>query len=197
MSEPAAAVVVTPSPGESKTVALRKRTASTLTLWAAVIGTLAIGWAPGILIFTAVSALAGLYEFYRSLECGGLPCDRRAGMITGVIFFAVGLPVLAIYGPLQTMEFELIFFIGALLGLCIRQLCVNEAPHPGSVARVGSTLLGLLYTGWMMFYVAKIFYLAPAGGPASGVFYVFYLLAVTKFSDTGAYLLGSRSGSTR
>ncbi|MBS0658882.1 MAG: CDP-archaeol synthase [Verrucomicrobia bacterium] len=186
-----------PSPSTDKRETFRKRSVSTICLWTAVIVTLAIGWAPGVLLFLALISLAGLYEFYRMLECGGLACDRKAGMTLGVIFFAAGMPLLAKFGPVYSYEFELGFLSCALLAIGIRQLAVAEAPHPGSVASIAHTFLGLLYVAWLMNFLAKIFYLAPqppvAGGP-SGVFYVFYLLVVTKFSDMGAYLLGSAIG---
>lgn len=186
-----------PSPASDKRETFRKRSISTICLWTAVIATLAIGWAPGVLLFLALISLAGLYEFYRMLECGGLACDRKAGMVLGCLFFALGMPLLAAFGPVYSYEFELAFLSCSLLAIGIRQLAVAEAPHPGSVASIANTFLGLLYVAWLMNFLAKIFYLAPqphvAGGP-NGVFYVFYLLVVTKFSDMGAYLLGSAIG---
>lgn len=180
-----------------KRAVFRKRSISTISLWSAVIVTLAVGWAPGVLLFIALISLAGLYEFYRMLECGGLACDRKAGMVLGTIFFAAGLPLLATFGPVHSYEFELGFLSCSLLAIGIRQLAVAEAPHPGSVSSIANTFLGLLYVAWLMNFLAKIFYLAPQphvpGGP-NGIFYVFYLLVVTKFSDMGAYLLGSAIG---
>lgn len=185
------------SPGSDKRAVFRKRSISTISLWSAVILTLAVGWAPGVLLFLALISLAGLYEFYRMLECGGLACDRKAGMVLGVLFFAVGMPLLATFGPVYSYEFELGFLSCSLLAIGIRQLAVAEAPNPGSVASIAHTFLGLLYVAWLMNFLAKIFYLAPqpaiAGAP-NGLLYIFYLLVVTKFSDMGAYLLGSAIG---
>ncbi len=197
MTDPTTAAAAPPCPGASRASVLRKRTFSTLALWAAVVGTLATGFAPGILFFNAVVSLAGLYEFYRMLECGGLACDRRSGMIAGLAFFALGSPLLYFYPAVRSDEFELAFLSLALLALGIRQLALTAAPHPGIMVSLAHTIFGLLYVPWLMNYLAKIFFLAPqpapAGGP-SGVFYVFYLLLVTKFSDMGAYLVGSAIG---
>src|SRR5919198_5512817 len=58
------------------------------------------------------------------------------------------------------------------------------------------TLFGLLYVLWLFNFTTKILYLTPrdANGVVTGQFYVLYLIAVTKFSDVGAYLTGSAFG---
>ncbi|OAI42015.1 hypothetical protein AYO41_04890, partial [Verrucomicrobia bacterium SCGC AG-212-E04] len=165
--------------------------------WSAVIGTLVIGWPPGIYAFTAVAAVVALYEYYRLLEHGGLPCDRATGMILGVLFFAIGLPILHHFGPVWTYEFELGFLSLSVLTLGIRQLAIAEAPHPASVANIANTFLGLVYVAWLLNFLAKIFMLSPTRLPSGlvpGVFFVLYLLMVTKFSDIGAYCVGSLIG---
>src|SRR5438093_13234441 len=58
------------------------------------------------------------------------------------------------------------------------------------------TLFGLLYVLWLYNFITKIVYLTPrsSGGQLTGQFYVLYLIAVTKFSDMGAYLTGCAIG---
>ena len=58
------------------------------------------------------------------------------------------------------------------------------------------TLFGLLYVLWLYNFITKIVYLTPRSstGQLTGQFYVLYLIAVTKFSDMGAYLTGSVIG---
>src|SRR5258708_16029302 len=58
------------------------------------------------------------------------------------------------------------------------------------------TLFGLLYVLWLFNFITKIVYLTPRAsvGMVTGQFYVLYLIAVTKFSDMGAYLTGSAIG---
>ena len=197
MSPEPTAVTSPPAVAPNKTSVLLRRLFSTVVLWLAVLATLVIGWPPGIFAFTAVAALVALHEFYRLLEHGGLPCDRRAGMTAGVLFFALGLPILHFFGLTWTYEFELGFLALALLGLGIRQLAFAEAPHPASVSNIANTFLGLLYVPWLMNFLAKVFMLSPlrlSDGFVPGVFFVLYLLMVTKFSDIGAYCLGSLLG---
>src|SRR5947208_15783313 len=58
------------------------------------------------------------------------------------------------------------------------------------------TVFGLLYVLWLFNFITKIVYLTPrsSSGQLTGQFYVLYLIAVTKFSDMGAYLTGSAIG---
>src|SRR5205807_1092940 len=57
-------------------------------------------------------------------------------------------------------------------------------------------LFCLLYVLWLYNFITKIVYLTPRSstGQLTGQFYVLYLIAVTKFSDMGAYLTGSVIG---
>jgi len=58
------------------------------------------------------------------------------------------------------------------------------------------TLFGLLYVLWLYNFITKIVYVVPrsASGAVTGQFYCLYLIAITKFSDMGAYLTGSAIG---
>ena len=54
------------------------------------------------------------------------------------------------------------------------------------------TLFGLLYVLWLFNFMTKIIYVVPRSetGAVMGQFYCLYLIAITKFSDMGAYLTG-------
>jgi phosphatidate cytidylyltransferase len=58
------------------------------------------------------------------------------------------------------------------------------------------TLFGLLYVLWLFNFMTKILYVVPRApdGAITGQFYCLYLIAITKFSDMGAYLTGSVIG---
>ncbi len=68
--------------------------------------------------------------------------------------------------------------------------------HDEPLRTMAYTLFGLLYVLWLFNFITKILYLTPrsANGIVTGQFYVLYLIAVTKFSDMGAYLTGSVIG---
>ena len=91
-------------------------------------------------------------------------------------------------------DFETIFLILFVLGLCIRQFMAKDNPH--GIVAMATTLLGLMYVPWLLNFIQKIeFFRFPVGASAdTGTFYVLYFILVTKFSDVGAYCTGSLIG---
>jgi len=91
-------------------------------------------------------------------------------------------------------DFETTFLILFVLGLCLRQF-VSRA-NATAVAGIATTLLGLMYVPWLLNFLQKInFFPFAAGSPAdAGKYFVIYFILVTKFSDMGAYAVGSLIG---
>ncbi|MGH8048370.1 MAG: phosphatidate cytidylyltransferase, partial [Chthoniobacterales bacterium] len=58
------------------------------------------------------------------------------------------------------------------------------------------TLFGLLWIPWMFNFITNILFLPPFDPESepTGQYYVLFLVAVTKFSDMGAYVFGSLFG---
>src|SRR5207247_8856309 len=76
-----------------------------------------------------------------------------------------------------------------------RQLCARVL-HDEPLHTMAYILFGLLYVLWLFNFFTKIVDLTPrsSNGLLTGQFYVLYLIAVTNFSDMGAYLTGSAIG---
>src|SRR6202012_3376094 len=92
--------------------------------------------------------------------------------------------------PARVNDFETSFLILFVLGLCVRQFVSKR--NTSGITAIAVTLLGLMYVPWLMNFIQKInFFPALAG---DGKFYVFYFILLTKFSDTGAYVVGSLIG---
>ena len=70
---------------------------------------------------------------------------------------------------------------------------VFEKPHATPVATAALTLLGFFYVPFLFHFMLKIIF-GLGRGHADGVFLALYLLAVTKFTDIGAYVTGSVFG---
>ena len=87
-------------------------------------------------------------------------------------------------------DFENGFLILFVLGLCVRQF-LSKTNSSGLTA-IAVTLFGLMYVPWLLNFIQKINFFPGLGG--DGKFYVFYFILVTKFSDTGAYVVGSLIG---
>jgi phosphatidate cytidylyltransferase len=93
--------------------------------------------------------------------------------------------------PSLANDFETPFLILFVLGLCVRQF-VSKSNTAGILA-ISVTLFGLMYVPWLLSFITKINYF-PGLAPGDGPFYVLYFILVTKFSDTGAYCVGSLIG---
>ena len=96
---------------------------------------------------------------------------------------------LGIYNsPARANDFETGFLILFVLGLCVRQF-VSRSNTAGILA-ISTTLFGLMYVPWLLNFIQKINFFPGVDGK----FYVLYFIIVTKFSDTGAYVVGSLIG---
>jgi phosphatidate cytidylyltransferase len=70
----------------------------------------------------------------------------------------------------------------------VRQF-VSRSNTAGILA-ISTTLFGLMYVPWLLNFIQKINFFPGVDGK----FYVLYFVLVTKFSDTGAYAIGSLIG---
>jgi phosphatidate cytidylyltransferase len=92
--------------------------------------------------------------------------------------------------PSRVNDFETSILILFVLGLCVRQF-VSKSNTAGILA-ISTTLFGLMYVPWLLNFIQKINFFP--GINENGKFYVLYFILVTKFSDTGAYAVGSLIG---
>jgi phosphatidate cytidylyltransferase len=140
--------------------------------------------------------LTGLVEFYGLVEKRGLACFKISGVVGGVLLM-VGtfLNVTGHLGtsngsPARVNDFETSFLILFVLGLCVRQFLAKN--NPDGITAIAVTLLGLMYVPWLLNFIQKINFFPGLLG--DGKYYVFYFILLTKFSDMGAYLVGSLIG---
>jgi phosphatidate cytidylyltransferase len=137
----------------------------------------------------------GLAEFYGLVAKRELVCFNFWGMIGGLLlmlgtFFHLTGHIGTQGSPARVNDFETSFLILFVLGLCVRQF-VSRSNTAGILA-ISTTLLGLMYVPWLLNFIQKINFFPDIDG--NGKFYVLYFILVTKFSDTGAYAVGSLIG---
>jgi phosphatidate cytidylyltransferase len=140
-----------------------------------------------------VLAIAGLAEFYGIAAHCKLYCFKWCGLFGGVLLMVGTFLNLTGHlglhnSPARVNDFESCFLILFVLGLCVRQF-LSRANTAGIIA-IGTTLLGLMYVPWLLNFIQKINFFPGVDGK----FYVLYFIVVTKFSDMGAYLVGSMIG---
>jgi phosphatidate cytidylyltransferase len=190
-----AAAVQAPSKGK---IFLRRLT-STVVLWTVILTAMFSGHplvADGVfLLLMVLLALTGLAEFYGLAEKRGLICFKWCGLIGGVLlmvgtFLNVTGHLGAHDSPARVNDFETSFLIIFVLGLCVRQF-LSKISTTG-ILPISVTLFGLMYVPWLLNFIQKINFFHGLGG--DGKYYVLYFLIVTKFSDMGAYAVGSLIG---
>jgi phosphatidate cytidylyltransferase len=148
-------------------------------------------------VFITTLAVVGLLEFYGLAENCKLSCFKFSGVAAGVLlmagtfaFYQGWLNVAHQDLPSRINDFETTFIIIFVLGLCVRQFLAKE--NSNGITAIAVTLFGLMYVPWLLNFIQKIFYFPGLDG--DGKYYVLYFLLVTKFSDMGAYLVGSLIG---
>jgi phosphatidate cytidylyltransferase len=185
------------APTPSKAQVFLRRLITTVILWTVILAALfsenrliANGGFVLIMIFLAS---AGLAEFYGLVERRNLVCFKWCGLFGGGLLM-VGTFLhltghLGIYNtPARANDFETGFIILFVLGLCVRQF-VSRSNTAGILA-ISTTLFGLMYVPWLLNFIQKINFFPGVDGKI----YVLYFVIVTKFSDTGAYAVGSLIG---
>ena len=173
----------------------RRRLASTLLMWAVVLGTILSGYEQLFFVTIAGIGLLGLWEYYEMLDRRGVPNFKLTALITAVVFFAGSFYTFRSRGPEKSYDFEIAVLVVFLLVVFGRQM-FRRTRDQNPLETMAYTLFGLLYIVWLFNFLTKIVYLAPRGphGETTGQYYVLYLLLVTKFSDMGAYITGSLIG---
>jgi phosphatidate cytidylyltransferase len=171
------------------------RFVSTIALWSIALAIAFSGYE--ILFWFLISAfgLIALWEFYGMLDHDRLPNFKITAMICGAIMLGGSFYYFAHMGPAGSYDFEIAVLLFFLLTMFARQMFARLRDDE-PLKTMAYTLFGLMYVLWLFNFTTKIVYLTPrsSAGAVTGQFYVLYLIAVTKFSDMGAYLLGSAIG---
>jgi len=186
-------------PAPSRRRILARRSASTLFLWALVTGIFLSGNAWGFLGLIATLTVIATIEYFKMLKAASIPCSRSYGITLAVLYSA------GIYGYFLTgktaipQNYDDFAFFLAVAGPFILQL-----RHPirgmGSLLAVAANLLGFVYIAFLFNFAARVTFMAPGANAvpglvgSSGAMLLLWLLAVTKFTDMGAYIVGSMVG---
>ncbi len=191
--------VATESQVETKPVTGRAvfilRFGSTIVLWSVALFIAFSGFELGFWGLISVFGMISLWEFYTMLDHRRLPNFKLTGMICGAVMLCGSFYYFARMGPTRSYDFEMATLLFFLLTVMSRQMFEglrDDAP----LQTMAYTLFGLLYVIWLFNFMTKIVYVVPRSGTGmlTGQFYCLYLIAVTKFSDMGAYLTGSLIG---
>ncbi len=189
----------TPPPkAPGKALVFVRRTASTLLLWGLVCAVFLSHRSWAFMGLIGVLTVIATIEYFRMLRGAGVRCFPRFGLLMCVAYCG------ALYGFLITGHapppwLEALAFFIALAGAFALQL---REPVRGieSLLGVAATVLGFGYIAFLFNFTAHLIFAVPGGLEtpgrvgAPGAFLLLWLLAVTKFTDMGAYITGSIIG---
>jgi phosphatidate cytidylyltransferase len=189
-----------PPPPPSKAKVFIRRLASTVTLWTIVLLALFSGnrFVSDYVFMLLILFLAvtGLIEFYGLVEKRNLACFKGWGIFGGILLMLGTFLNLTgkmgtsseIGGPARVNDFEISFLILFVLGLCLCQFFSKS--NTAGILAISTTLFGLMYVPWLLNFIQKINFFPRVDGH----YYLLYFMLITKFSDTGAYTVGSLIG---
>ncbi|HSU56615.1 MAG TPA: CDP-archaeol synthase [Candidatus Dormibacteraeota bacterium] len=188
------------SPPPSKGKVFLRRFTSSVILWSIILfglfsGNRLISNYVFVIIIVFLAA-TGLIEFYGLVEKRGLVCFSRWGVFAGILLMlGTFLNVTGLIGtsseaggPSRVNDFETSFLILFVLGLCMRQFFSRS--NTAGILAISTTLFGLMYVPWLLNFIQKINFFPGVDGR----YYLLYFILITKFSDTGAYSIGSLFG---
>lgn len=136
---------------------------------------------PLFIIVIALLTFGGLTEYFAMIEKKGVPVYKYFGTIVGLI-----IPLSIFFKFELTKGWELFFVVIGLISLFVLQIAKRNTTQ--AVFSISTTLFGVVYVSWLFSFIVKIKML-PAGSALLGA-----LIFITKGSDIGAYLIGSRFG---
>ena len=185
-----------PAPVSKRKVFLRRLTSSVI-LWSIILTALFSGNRLVsdyvFLLIMVFLAVTGLIEFYGLVEKRELVCFKGWGIFGGVLlmvgtFFNLTGVIGTSGSPARVNDFETSFLILFVLGLCLRQFFSKS--NTAGILAISTTLFGLMYVPWLLNFIQKINFFPGV----EGQYYLLYFVLITKFSDTGAYAVGSLIG---
>lgn len=136
-------------------------------------------WGLGILI--AFVSLLGTREFYHFVKVKGCSPFCLFGYLMALFFCACG-----VFWPYLASPTQITIFL--ILGSFLLGIYNYNPKNNHSLLRISTTVLGVLYIALPLSLLLYIWQL-PRGG-----YYLFWLIGVTWFCDTGAYAVGTIFG---
>ncbi len=189
----------TPPPTQSKALVFARRSASTLFLWGLVAAIFLSGWSWPILALIGLLAMVATMEYFKMLAAAGVKCFPRFGILLAAAYCLTLYGFLILGGASVPAGVDSAAVFLAAAGPFILQL-----RHPirsfEPLQAVAMNLLGFVYIAFLFNFTARVTFIAPGASDVpglvgkSGAFLLIWLLAVTKFTDMGAYITGSMIG---
>lgn len=187
------------SSNSSKRTVFLRRLGSTLLMWGLISAVYLTGRPLGFLAMVGVLTVVAVIEYFRMAAAAKVPCFARFGVVAAVAYLlALGWMLFHGHGGrLYQLDAAAVFIV--LAGAFTLQL---RHPLRGlePILAVGSTVVGFLYVAVFFSFAARLAlappgHLLPLGAVGvPGAWLLLWVVAVTKCTDAGAYIVGSLIG---
>lgn len=177
----------------SKAVVFARRTGSTVLLWGLVAAAFASMKAWAYVGLVGVLTVVATVEYFRMLQAGGVKCFPRFGILLAVGYSGWLYAHFLGGGREVPADADALGIFVAAAGAFALQL---RQPIRGieALLSVAANVLGFVYVAFLFNFAARLVFLVDGPGEVPGAFLLLWCLAVTKFTDMGAYLTGSMIG---
>lgn len=185
-------------PSPTKTLVFARRLASTLFLWGLVTAVFVSRQSWAFLGLIALLVIIATIEYFRMLREAKVMCFPRFGILTAAAYCGVQhwyyLKGLAPYPELDSLAMFVV--VAGAFTLQLR----HQIRGVESLLAVAANVLGFIYIPFLFNFATRIVFVVPNTGLSPGhvgthgAFLLLWLLAVTKFTDMGAYITGSMIG---
>ena len=173
---------------------MKARTFSTVVLVGVVALLVALDYMTPLYIMASLLCLTALWEFYKMAENKGIVTFKKTAMVFAVAMMVITYPPPRSYqnnflddGAFWGLIFNgllLTFFTIGVLGFIALRTTKNN-----SLATAATTIFGFAYIPFLFSFLLLLVWLGK-----DGLLLATYLVAVTKSTDIGAYLVGSWIG---
>lgn len=188
---------------QSKRSVFFRRLVSTLGLWALVAAGLWSQMAWAYVGLVGILTLLSMIEYFQMLKSGGVKCFPRFGIGMAVAYCGIlyWLLLWRVF-PNASDGFEPpAGFDGSAVFIVTVGAFALQLRHPlrglEPLQAVAFTILGFVYVALCFNFTARLVFLVPGEGQVPGAMMLLWLIAVTKFTDMGAYITGSMIGKRK
>ncbi len=185
-------------PAATRTMVFFRRTASTLGLWALVSAIFLSHLTWAYLGLIGVLTMIATLEYFKMLRAAGVACFPRFGILLA-LGYCGALYGFVIKGTVPPAGLDGFAVFIALAGAFTLQLRY-EIRGIQSLTAVAANVLGFIYIPVLFNFLVRAIFVVREENPIPGMvgdhgaFLLLWLLAVTKFTDMGAYITGSLIG---
>ncbi|BCU78660.1 CDP-archaeol synthase [Luteolibacter sp. LG18] len=190
----------TPPPAPSKGRTFVRRAASTIGLWAVVGAAFASRWAWAYFALIAVLAILSTIEYFNMVRAAGVKCFPRFGILLSIVYtlalgwyFIFPQPPGSFGGRELPDGLDTLAIFIATAGAFTLQLRYSIKGIEALQA-VALNVLGFVYVAVLFHFAARLVFVVPGDGQVPGAVLLLWVIAVTKFTDMGAYLTGTMIG---